>query len=107
MSCHRETYKDPERGRTRKPKGDLRMDTPEEILKAGESEKVAVTPGKPDESEALARVLLPEDSDDFMPPKGDPLTKEEVELLRKWIGEGAKFGAWKGTKFTPEGEKVQ
>lgn len=107
MSCHRETYTDPKRGRKKKPKGDLRMDTPEHIVKAGESEKPAITAGKPDESEVLARVLLPEDSDEFMPPKGDPLTKEEVEILKKWIEEGAKFGEWKGTKFTPEGEKVE
>ncbi|MCB1096592.1 MAG: hypothetical protein KDN22_13530 [Verrucomicrobiae bacterium] len=107
MECHREAYTDPKRGRLKKPKGDLRMDGPEHIVKAGESEKPAITAGKPDESEALARVLLPEDSDDFMPPKGDALTKEEVELLKKWIEQGAKFGEWKGTKFSPEGEKVE
>ena len=107
MGCHRAKYKDPKRGRLKKPKGDLRMDTPELIVKAGESEKPAITPGKPDESEALARVLLEEDHDDFMPPKGEPLTKEEVELLKKWIESGAKFGGWKGTEFTPEGEKVE
>ena len=107
MSCHREAYKDPKRGRLKKPKGDYRMDGPEHIVKAGESEKVGVTAGDADKSEALARVLLDEDHDDFMPPKGDPLTKEEVALLKSWIEAGAKFGAWKGTKFTPEGEKVE
>ncbi|MGK0189337.1 MAG: putative membrane protein [Verrucomicrobiales bacterium] len=107
MACHRETYTDPKRGRKKKPKGDLRMDSPENMVKAGESEKPAITAKKPDDSEALARVLLPEDSDDFMPPKGDALTKEEVNLLKKWIEEGAEFGEWKGTKFTPEGEKIE
>ena len=107
MGCHREAYKDPKRGRTKKPKGDLRMDTPEHMVKAGESEKVALTAGEVDKSEIYARVTLSEDSDDFMPPKGDPLTKDEVALLKKWIEGGAKFGAWKGTKFTPEGDKVE
>jgi len=31
-----------------------------------------------------------------MPPKGDPLTNEEKELLKEWIDEGASFGGWKG-----------
>ena len=108
MNCHRAEYKIEKRGRLRKmkPKGDLRMDTPEHIVKAGESEKPGITPGKPDESEILARVLLEEDHDDFMPTKGDPMTKKEVELLKKWIEQGAKFGKWKGSEFTPEGEKV-
>lgn len=107
MSCHREAYTDPAKGRLRKPKGDLRMDMPEDIVKAGESEKPAIFAGEPDKSEALARVLLPEDSDDFMPSKGDPLTKDEIEALKSWIQQGAKFGKWKGSKFTPEGEKVK
>ena len=25
-----------------------------------------------------------------MPPKGDPLTAEEIDLFKKWIDEGAK-----------------
>ena len=42
-----------------------------------------------------------------MPPKGDPLTKDEIEALKSWIQQGAKFGDWKGTKFTPAGEKLK
>lgn len=45
------------------------------------------------------RVTLPPDEDDFMPPKGkaDPLTPEEVDLLKRWIDEGADFGDWRGS----------
>jgi hypothetical protein len=107
MKCHRATYKDPKTGRTKKPKGDLRLDTPKLMVKGGESEKPAITPGKPDKSEALARVTLEEDHDDFMPSKGDALTKKEVELLKKWIEGGAKVGKWKGTEFQPDGKKVE
>jgi len=104
MTCHREAYKD-SKGRTKKPKGDLRMDHPEELLKGGESGD-AVVPKKPEDSLMLKRVSLPEDDDDFMPPKGDPMTEAEVAMLKKWIAEGASFGNWKGTKFTPEGDKI-
>jgi hypothetical protein len=37
-----------------------------------------------------------------MPPEGkaDPFTDEEKALLKKWIDEGANFGAW--TKKAPK-----
>jgi hypothetical protein len=33
-----------------------------------------------------------------MPPakKGDPLPKEQQDLIKKWIDQGADFGTWKG-----------
>jgi len=74
----------------KKDKGGLRLDSKEAALKGGDDAK-AIVPGKPDESDALRRVSLPEGHDDIMPPKGDPLAKEQIELLKKWIAEGA---AW-------------
>lgn len=71
-----------------KQKGDLRLDTKEAALKGGSDAK-AFVPGKPDESDMLRRISLPADHDDIMPPKGDPLTKEQIELVKKWILEGA------------------
>ena len=66
-----------------KDKGDLRLHT-----KAAALDHV-VTPGKADDSELVKRVSLPPDHDDIMPPKGDPLTKEQIDALKKWINEGA------------------
>ncbi|MEZ5305027.1 MAG: c-type cytochrome domain-containing protein [Verrucomicrobiales bacterium] len=97
MDCHRAPYKD-ERGRTKKPKGDLRLDTAEMILKGSEDGKVVV-PGKSGESSLYKLTTLTEDDDDVMPPKGDLLTKEQQEILKKWIDEGAKFGDWKEQTF--------
>ena len=71
----------------KKQKGDFRLDSKAEVAKA---DKVVV-PGKADESELIKRVALPEGHDDIMPPKGDPLSKEQIELLKKWINEGATF----------------
>ncbi|MEM9016577.1 MAG: c-type cytochrome domain-containing protein [Verrucomicrobiota bacterium] len=73
-----------------KIKGDLRMDTHELLLAGSEgSDYPTVVPGNADDSEMIVRVMLPEDDDEFMPPKGDPLTPEEVELLSLWIQAGA------------------
>lgn len=74
----------------KKQKADLRLDSKEAALKGGKDAK-AVVPGKPDESDMLRRVSLPAGHDDIMPPKGDPLTKEQVELIKKWISEGANW----------------
>ncbi|HTG44618.1 MAG TPA: c-type cytochrome domain-containing protein [Verrucomicrobiae bacterium] len=72
----------------KKHKGDLRLDSKEAALKGGSDAK-AIIPGKPEESDMLRRVSLPAGHDDIMPPKGDPLTKEQIELVKKWITEGA------------------
>ena len=73
-----------------KTKGKLRLDT-HQLMMAGAdgSDFSTVAPGKPDDSELLVRVTLPKDDDDFMPPKGDGLTPEEIEILRLWIQAGA------------------
>lgn len=71
-----------------KHKGDLRLDTREAALKGSKDQKV-ILPGKADDSPVIKHVSLPAGHDDIMPPKGDPLTKEQIEILRKWINEGA------------------
>ena len=69
----------------KKQKGDLRLDKKEtafgEIIQAGKSI----------ESELFKRITLPADHEDIMPPKGDPLTKDQIEAIKKWIDEGANW----------------
>ena len=69
-------------------KAKLRLDTRAAALMAGKSGKHAVVPGKPSDSELLARVAST-DPDEVMPPKGPRLTDAEVATLRTWIAEGA------------------
>ncbi len=95
VECHRAPYE--KDGKTIKPKAGLRMDGAWAI-KAGSENGAILTAGKSGESPMFERVTLPEDDDDFMPPvgKADPLTPAEVDLLKRWIDEGADFGEWKG-----------
>src|SRR4051794_24659420 len=68
-------------------KADLRLDKEEA---AHES---VIVPGDPDSSELLRRISS-EDPEERMPPaasKKPPLTKEQIELFRKWIKAGAKY----------------
>ncbi len=57
--------------------------------------KKAIVAGKPDESDVVARIILSRDHDDAMPPEdeGEAVTKEEVEIIRRWIAEGATYPA--------------
>lgn len=62
-------------------------------LGKGESGKNVIIPGDPDASEMIVRILS-SDPDEIMPKPehGPPLARQEVELLRQWIKEGAKWG---------------
>src|SRR5438876_7798462 len=57
-------------------------------LKGGKSGKPAIVPGKPDQSEMIARVTTT-DEDDRMPKKAAPLKPDQIALLKRWIAEGA------------------
>lgn len=63
----------------------------EEALDTAESGKLPIIPGDPDHSELLRRIQLT-DPEERMPYKEKPLAKEEIDLLRQWIKEGAPWG---------------
>lgn len=73
-----------------KPKARLRLDTLDWTLKGADGEPV-LAKGKSAES-ALVHAVARLNEDEAMPPdgKGDPLTKEQVGLIRAWIDQGAK-----------------
>ncbi len=72
-----------------KQESGLRLDKRQEALTGGDS-GVAIVPGDVTRGVLLKRVTS-EDSEQVMPPKGDRLTKDEVDLLKKWIEEGANW----------------
>ena len=71
-----------------KPKNNLRLDRRADALKGGKSGLPAFVPGKSGESELIKRITT-SNAEDIMPPKGEPLTAEQIALLRKWIDQGA------------------
>jgi formylglycine-generating enzyme required for sulfatase activity len=71
-------------------KGELLLDTRVNALIGGEYGPV-IEPGKPDESSLYTLTILDPDDDDIMPPKGDPLSKEQTDILKHWIEQGAEW----------------
>ncbi len=59
------------------------------LLKGGESGNKAVIPGNPEQS-YLIELVTPVNGEAEMPRKGDPLLGVEIELIRRWIAQGAK-----------------
>ncbi len=73
-----------------KRSGEFSLLFPSEALSPNESGKPAIVPGNPQESEMIRRIKH-HDPELRMPPEGDPLPKEEVELLIRWIKQGARW----------------
>lgn len=67
-----------------KAKAGLRLDLPDDLLSV-------VVPGSPAESELVRRVRLPRTDEESMPPRGAPLSAEEIEALEAWVARGATF----------------
>ncbi len=57
----------------------------------GKSGKIAIVPGDAEHSEFYKR-LITHDTEERMPKGKDPLSKEEVAILKKWIDQGAQWG---------------
>ena len=87
FSCHQEPYD--KNGRTIQPKAGLALNTYELVMK-GNLDDTVVTPGDVEDSYLHEVLTLDEDDDMFMPPKGGPLTPEQIDIIKRWIEEGAK-----------------
>ncbi|MDA1230920.1 MAG: hypothetical protein O2856_09110, partial [Planctomycetota bacterium] len=68
-------------------KADLRMDQRDAAIEHG-----AISPGKPDESEMIRRILS-RDPEEIMPPPElkKPLSDAQKQLLVDWIKSGAEY----------------
>jgi WD40 repeat protein len=62
----------------------LRLHTSEDIDHAE-----VLTPGEPGKSQIYTRLILPKKDDGRMPKNSPPLTKDQTELIRRWIEQGA------------------
>jgi hypothetical protein len=70
----------------KKRKAGLRLDTHDGAVRAG-----VLVPGKPQESELIRRISATDDQ--RMPPRKSnlSLSKQEIELIRRWVAEGAEY----------------
>jgi len=81
VSCHN----------PKKTKGELLLHSEEGILKGGENGEVLLAKNAK-ESDLFARMILPMDNDDHMPPEGKTQpSKEEIKLVGAWIDAGHPF----------------
>ena len=68
--------------------GGLQLHKRERALAETDSGERAIVPGNTEASAILERIAA-EEADYRMPPKGKPLEKEQIDLIRRWIAEGA------------------
>ena len=87
-----------------KQKGKLRLDSLAAGLKGGKGGP-ALVPGDSAKSDLFHRVTLPKSDDDFMPSEGEPLPKAQLDLLKKWIEEGAVWPEM-AAKETPKASAI-
>jgi WD40 repeat protein len=73
-----------------KAKGKFRLDAFVRLQQPGKSKAAPIVAGHPDKSE-LYRLITSTDPDERMPQKADPLPPAEVQVIRRWIEQGAKF----------------
>ena len=98
FSCHSAPKSDTSGDPIRKPKGDVQLDSVKGIEESRHGEVIIA--GEPDDSLLYQRTTLPEGETGIMPPpdEGEPLTRNETDLIRKWIDQGANYGNWKGNQ---------
>jgi hypothetical protein len=69
-------------------KSGLRLDVKAAAMKGGDHHGPDIVPGKPAES-PLIHFLTTDNEDEIMPPKGGPLSGDEIAILTRWVAEGA------------------
>lgn len=60
-----------------------------EMQKGGDSGEPVIVPGKPEQSLLFTSITPQGKEPANMPKESDPLVKDQVELIRRWISEGA------------------
>lgn len=98
FSCHSAPKVDAN-GNVTKPRGGVQLDSVKSIETSLHGEVIVA--GEPMDSLLYQRITLPEGDTGIMPPQeeGAPLTKQETDLIRKWIEQGATYGEWKGHQW--------
>lgn len=86
-----------------KPEGGLIMTNPNIMLEKGGDSGMSIVRGKADESHLIAEIT-PRDGKAEMPKGAPPLSAADIDLIRRWIDEGASTEDWKesSVEYSPE-----
>jgi formylglycine-generating enzyme required for sulfatase activity len=88
-------------------KGDFRMHTREDMMKGNENGP-GLTPKDLTKSAIYTTLILPADDDMVMPPtKSGLLEKSQIEVIKKWIEQGADWPAGITLEETPRADFVK
>ncbi len=87
-------------------KGKLRLDRKEDALQRHDDKGSAIIPGQASKSPLFQRITTADTEDLMPPPKSNlKLTRSQIELLQRWIDQGAPWGEhWSWVK--PSGPSV-
>ncbi|MCA9138030.1 MAG: DUF1549 domain-containing protein, partial [Planctomycetales bacterium] len=69
--------------------GSYRMTDFQGLVSGGETGEPAIVPGKPDESNLVSQITAVDGVAEMPKPPAKPISDTEVELIRRWITEGA------------------
>ena len=72
-------------------KAGLNLADPERVRSVLSSGHAPVVPQAPERSELYARIAT-DDPEERMPPDGTPLSRSDVDTIRRWIEQGAEWG---------------
>ncbi len=84
-----------------KQKSGLRLDRKPDALTGGDSGP-AIEPGKSADS-LIVQLVSGEDPDKIMPPKGDRLSNPQIQILKRWVDEGASWPEDSAANARPPG----
>src|SRR5215213_9799182 len=73
----------------KKASAKLRVHTAAALKDKWDADKGLITAGKPEASELFKRIVLPKEDKKRMPKGGEPLAKDKIDLIGRWIKEGA------------------
>src|SRR5262245_33514885 len=73
-----------------KPQGGYIMPGNADLLKKGDHDEPGIVPGAPDKSEVVALIRPGKDGKVRMPKGKDPLSEVDIQVITKWVAQGAK-----------------
>jgi hypothetical protein len=90
-----------------KAKGGLHLDSLAAAVAGGDSGEPAIVAGSPEKSPLVAR-MRSADADERMPPKGGGLAAAEIDLIERWIAQGAVWPEFRPvpTDLTPAADDL-